>query len=84
MNTEFFDDPIDVVGTMDKEGQVTLQSITWQGQSYPLVTGGRQWLDEEGRHVMAQAVDTTRFELLLTREDLLWRVKKVWRPQFMA
>jgi hypothetical protein len=33
---------------------------------------------------MIEGADTTRFEIELSRNDLLWRVKKVWRGPMMA
>jgi hypothetical protein len=84
MNTEFFDDPIRVTCSIDEQGHLTLQNLTWRGQPYSIVSVGRQWDEEDGRHVMAEAAEGTRFELQLGRKDLIWRVKKVWRPQLFA
>ena len=84
MNTEFFDDAINVTCAMDAQGHTNLQSFIWGSQQYTIVTVGRQWDEDDGRHVMAEAVDGTRFELLLHRQDLIWRVKKVWRAQILA
>ncbi len=83
-NTEFFDEPITVTGTIDNQGQASVQTFTWQAQQYPIVTMGRQWEDEAGRHLMVEAGDGTRFELLLRRRDLIWSVQRVWRIQFTA
>jgi hypothetical protein len=84
MNTEFFDDPIGITGSFDEEGQANLQYLNWRGTPYTIVAVGRQWDDDDGRHVMAEATDATRFELLLRRDDLLWRVVKVWRMPAVA
>jgi hypothetical protein len=83
-NTEFFDEPISVTCSIDDQGHTNLQSLTWQGRQYTIVAVGRQWDEDDGRHVMAEAADNTRFELQLRREDLIWRVKKVWRAQILA
>lgn len=83
-NTEFFDDPIRVICTISEDGETALQSLTWRRQSYTIVAVGRQWDEADGRHVMAEAVDGTRFELQLRREDLIWRVRRVWRVQMVA
>ena len=79
MNTEFFNDSISLTGSFNEQGQISVQNIVWQERSYTIVTVGRQWMDEAGRHVMAEGADSTRFELELSRDDLIWRVKKVWR-----
>jgi hypothetical protein len=79
VNTEFFNEPVTVSCTIDHQGHTTLQSLTWQDERYSIVTIGRQWDKDDGRHIMAEAVDGTRFELQLRREDLIWHVRKVWR-----
>lgn len=84
INTEFFDEPISVTCFIDDQGHTNLQSLTWQGKQYTIVAVGRQWDEDDGRHVMAEAADSTRFELQLRREDLIWRVRKVWRAQILA
>ena len=84
INTEFFDESISVTCSIDGQGHTNLQSLTWQGRQYTIVAVGRQWDEDDGRHVMAEAADNTRFELQLRREDLIWRVRKVWRAQIFA
>jgi hypothetical protein len=84
INTEFFDEPISVTCSIDDRGQTTLQSLTWRDTQYTIVAVGRQWDEDDGRHIMAEAADNTRFELQLRREDLVWRVRKVWRAQILA
>jgi hypothetical protein len=49
-----------------------------------IVAAGRQWTDEVGRYVLVESTDGTRFEIELARADLLWRVKKVWRSDWVA
>ncbi len=81
VNTEIFFEPVYVTTTVDTEGHTHLQNLTWQEKSYPIVAIGRQWNEAEGRHLLAEAADGTRFELELRREDLIWYVRKVWRGQ---
>ena len=84
MKTEFFDDPIGVICAINEQGHTNLQNLTWRGTQYTIVAVGRQWNEETGRRVMAEAADGTRFELELRREDLIWRVNKVWRAQILV
>ena len=79
MDTEFFNDLIGLTCSFDGQGQINVQSLIWQERSYTIVSVGRQWLDEAGRHVLVEGADGTRFEIELARDDLMWRVKKVWR-----
>lgn len=83
-NPEFCNDPVQVTGTIDDQGQVNLQSLTWRGQWYSIVALGRQWSEEDGRHVMAEAADGTRFELQLSRLELIWYVRRVWGGWLVA
>jgi hypothetical protein len=69
---------------MDGQGQTTIRTFNWREQQFTVVTMGRQWDDEAGRHLMVEAADGTRFELLLRRRDLIWSVQKVWRAQIAA
>lgn len=83
-DTEIFFEPVGVTATLDTQGHTLLQSITWQEQEYTIVAVGRQWDEENGRHIMAEAADGTRFELQLSREDLIWYVRRVWRGQLLV
>jgi hypothetical protein len=84
INEEFFDEPVSVVSVMDEAGNLNLQKVTWQAKKYPITAVGRQWDEGDGRHVLVEAADGTRFELQLGREDLIWRVKRVWRASLAA
>jgi hypothetical protein len=77
--TEFYCEPIIAAGTVDAQGQTTLQQITWRARQYTIISQGRQWDETDGRHLLAESVDGTRFELHLQRETLIWFVRKVWR-----
>jgi hypothetical protein len=83
-NEEFVDERVSVVAAMNDEGQVNPQRLTWQARKYRITSVGRQWDEEDGRHILAETVDSTRFELLLQREDFVWRIKRVWRAPLVA
>ncbi len=80
-NPEFVDDAIGVSCAINETGQINLHNLTWQGQQHTIVVVGRQWDEADGRHVLVEAGDGTRFEVQLRREDFSWRVRKVWRRQ---
>jgi hypothetical protein len=84
VNEEFYNDPVKAIFSMDEAGQVTVQQVTWQGQSYRVIGLGRQWDEPDGRHVLAEMVGGMRLELQLRHEDLTWRVKRVWRAPAAA
>lgn len=83
-NEEFFDEPANVVAAMDGEGNLNPQRFTWQKHKYRIISVGRQWDEADGRHVLVEAVDGTRFELQLRRQDFGWRVRRVWRAPLVA
>jgi hypothetical protein len=83
-NEEFVDERVSVVAAMDGEGQMNPQRVTWQARKYRITSVGRQWDEEDGRHILVETVDGTRFELLLRREDFVWRIKRVWRTLVAA
>ena len=83
-NVEFVDEPVEVVATIDKQGQLRPQSVVWRDRRYPIITTGRQWDAENNRLVLVEAADGTRFELQFVRETLTWRMKKIWWGQTLA
>lgn len=84
MYTEFYDDPVSVISTMNENGEVAIRQLTWHDTAYMIVNGGRQWEDSEGRYALVEAADSTRFELQLSRQSLTWRVRKVWPRQMVV
>lgn len=81
---EMYDDPVEVTALMTGHNQLRPQELVWRGQSYALVSVGRQWDEDEGRFILTEAADGARFELQLRREDFTWRLRKVWPPMLMA
>jgi len=81
---EYFDDPIMVNGSIAADGELDVNQLTWQNQTYAIISIGRQWETETGRHVLVEAAGNIRFEVALERNSLTWRLKRVWRNQAMA
>ncbi len=77
-NMEMLDEAVAVTATMDSLGQFVPQRLEWRDRTFTLVNVGRQWDEASGRFVLTEATDGTRFELQLRREDLTWRVRKIW------
>jgi hypothetical protein len=80
-NMEYLDQPASVTAMMKDDGDLTIQKVTWQRRRYSIVATGRQWDEAEGRSVLVEANDGTRFELQLSRGDLRWRIKRMWQEQ---
>ena len=81
---KFFDEPVTVTAQIDHTGHVTPSSLTWGEHDYQLISIGRQWESEEGRHVLVEAAGGNRFEIQLSRQDLLWRLCRSWTEEMTA
>lgn len=81
---QFLDETVVVLASIDEQGHTHPKQLTWRGSELTLVSLGRQWDTENGRHVLVEASDGTRFELLLTRSDLRWRLKRQWPLEMAA
>jgi hypothetical protein len=77
----FFNDPVVVTASIDHQGQTTPKTVTWQGRRYTLIVVGRQWDTDEGRHILVESATGERFELQLSRADLVWRLKRAWQGE---
>lgn len=67
-------------GVFDGEGNVRVRRIEVDGAWQP-VEQGRQWLDEEGRHVLVMLEGRRVQELLLDRAELKWHLKRRQHPR---
>jgi hypothetical protein len=78
---ELLDEPIKVVVAHEGSGQITPQRLVWREREYTMISVGRQWDEPAGHYVLVEAAGDTRFELQLRREDLTWRIRRVWWGQ---
>lgn len=84
MNEKFYDEPIDVTAAIDPKGQIAPQRFIWQGKPHTVTDVGRQWTSEEGRHVLVMTGDGSRFELQLSRQSLVWYLRRAWQTEILA
>jgi len=81
---KIYNDLISVTASMNQLGQTTPSKLIWQGNQYALTGVGRQWESEEGRHVLVEGTSGNRFEILLSKKDLLWYLRRVWSQELMV
>ena len=81
---EWLDEPAGVVAISDAQGRITPRQLMWRDHDYTIISVGRQWDGTAGRHVLVEAAGGTRFELQLRRDDLTWRVRRVWWGQVLV
>ena len=80
-DTKFFNEAITVTASIDPDGQTIPKVLSWQGENYTLTAVGRQWEADDGRHVLVEAANGDRFEIQLSREDLLWYMRRAWQEE---
>ncbi|GAB4440496.1 MAG: hypothetical protein Kow0031_22430 [Anaerolineae bacterium] len=83
-DTKFVDILVGVTAFMDDQGRISPQQLVLRGQSVSIVSVGRQWQSESGRHVLVEAGDGARYELLLSQAELVWRIKRMWPLELAA
>ena len=57
----------------EQNGRVQVRRIE-VGDSWLVVEAGRQWIDEQGRHVLIMVPGGRVFEIILAPQTLTWRV----------
>ena len=70
----FVDEPTAVDARFDTDGTVRPRRFIWKGTRLDVSDVGRQWIDEEGRHVLVMVGGRRTFELVLRRDSLIWWV----------
>lgn len=66
--------PTRVEVSFDEQGRPRVRRFSWEGKMLPVTSVGRNWMDEDGRHLLVMAAGERIFELLLERSELRWRV----------
>lgn len=83
-DTKFIDTVVGITAFMDEQGHIHPQQMVLHGRSVTIVSVGRQWQSDSGRHVLVETADGARYELLLSRVELLWRIKRLWPLEMAA
>ena len=81
---QFPDKVVAVTATIDQNGSTTPTTLTLQGKTHSIISVGRQWETEEGRHILVEVAGGERYELQLSRINLVWRIKRAWLAEMAA
>ena len=81
---QFPDKVVAVTATIDQSGKTTPTTLELQGKKYSIISVGRQWETQEGRHILVEVADGERYELQLSRINLVWRIKRAWLAEMAA
>lgn len=68
-------EPIAVECTVEENGNVRIRRIR-RDDAWEAVEQGRQWQDEDGRHVLLMLQGAFVREAVLSPTDLRWRLKE--------
>jgi hypothetical protein len=63
---------VEVIAHFDLHGKIIPKSLTWQGQNYQIESVGRQWSDEQGRHILVMISGGLVMELLFVLKEHRW------------
>jgi hypothetical protein len=63
---------IEVEARWDEDGRVTVRSFTWQGQRQAVTSQGRQWVADDGRHMLVMMAGERVVELV--HGEAGWRI----------
>jgi hypothetical protein len=63
---------INVTATFDTQGNIIPLSVQRYGQTLPVISTGRDWIDEEGHHILVMVRENVVTHLLFVSGDGLW------------
>jgi hypothetical protein len=63
---------VEVTACSDKGGNMIPVRMIWNGQVYEIGSTGRQWVDEEGQHILIMFNDGRVLELLYEQDKNHW------------
>ncbi len=71
---------IAVDGVFLEDGSVRLRRLRKDGKKWQPVEQGRQWHDDDGRHVLVMIGGSDVYEIVLSADTLTWQLKPVQGP----
>ncbi len=64
----------EVEARFGEDGRITVRRFAWLRRQYVVTGQGRQWVAEDGRHVLVMTAGERVFELVYEEEAGLWRL----------
>lgn len=78
----FVDESISVEASLAGDALHPRQ-ISWNGQTYHVVSVGRQWEEAGLKHILVEVADGSRMDLILYT-DLTWQLHRYWASSNLA
>jgi hypothetical protein len=78
------DEPVAVEAHFLPDGKLRPAAFVWRGRRWTVRGTGRQWTDSDGRHVLVETSDASRFELCLSADGSAWRLRRAWQRPHIA
>ncbi len=73
-------EPVNVTVKFTDKGNIILLRLDMPGQIWKVESTGREWEEEDGRHMLAMVEGKRVFHLLFSPEKMMWYI--VPRPDF--
>lgn len=70
---------VEVKAHFDREGRIRPLSFTWQGSVHQVVSTGRRWESEAGKHMLVMTLESRVYELLFQPGPGIWLLKPIGR-----
>lgn len=70
-------DLVEVTASFGADGKITPQSFTWKGGNYQVVSVGRSWRDEAGKHILVMVAGDRVFELIFNPGEIAWYLRRL-------
>ncbi len=70
---------VEVVARFDESGKVIPISFVWEGVKRPILSLGRQWVQDDGRHFLVMTGEAQVYELAYRPEEMRWYLLR--KPQ---
>jgi hypothetical protein len=64
----------EVEARFGEDGRIAVRRFAWQRRQYVVTGQGRQWVAEDGRHLLVMTAGERVFELVYEAEMGLWRL----------
>ncbi len=68
-------DPVEVTARFGADGSITPYSFTWKGGNYSIVSVGRSWRDDLGKHILVMVAGDRVFELIFNPGEFTWYLR---------